>query len=75
MALVLITHDMGVVAQMADRVQVQYAGQKVEEQPVRPLFADPHHPYTSALRSAQPEFVPGWWRSAIKFPALGPGSV
>ena len=55
MALVLITHDMGVVAQMADRVQVQYAGQKVEEQPVHPLFADPHHPYTSALLSALPE--------------------
>ena len=55
MALVLITHDMGVVAQMADRVQVQYAGQKVEEQQVRPLFADPHHPYTAALLSALPE--------------------
>ncbi len=55
MALVLITHDMGVVAETANRVSVQYAGQKVEEQPVRALFADPHHPYTAALLSALPE--------------------
>ncbi len=55
MALVLITHDMGVVAETAERVQVQYAGQKVEEQPVRDLFRDPHHPYTSALLAALPE--------------------
>ncbi|MFZ1815433.1 MAG: ABC transporter ATP-binding protein [Rhizobiaceae bacterium] len=55
MGLVLITHDMGVVAEMAERVQVQYAGQKVEEQPVQALFSTPHHPYTSALLSALPE--------------------
>lgn len=55
MALVLITHDMGVVAETANRVSVQYAGQKVEEQPVSQLFADPHHPYTAALLSALPE--------------------
>ena len=55
MALVLITHDMGVVAETAQRVSVQYAGQKVEEQPVRALFAEPHHPYTAALLAALPE--------------------
>ncbi|WP_075997341.1 ABC transporter ATP-binding protein [Salaquimonas pukyongi] len=55
MGLILITHDMGVVAETAERVQVQYAGQKVEEQPVKGLFSDPHHPYTSALLSALPE--------------------
>ncbi len=55
MGLILITHDMGVVAETAERVQVQYAGQKVEEQPVAELFADPHHPYTAALLSALPE--------------------
>ncbi|TCM85200.1 ABC transporter ATP-binding protein [Rhodovulum steppense] len=55
MALILITHDMGVVAETARRVSVQYAGQKVEEQPVGPLFATPHHPYTSALLAALPE--------------------
>lgn len=55
MGLVLITHDMGVVAETADRVVVQYAGQKAEEQPVKSLFAEPHHPYTSALLAALPE--------------------
>lgn len=55
MALVLITHDMGVVAETAQRVSVQYAGQKVEEQGVRDLFASPHHPYTDALLAALPE--------------------
>ena len=55
MALILITHDMGVVAETAQRVQVQYAGQKVEEQPVRALFDTPHHPYTAALLAALPE--------------------
>jgi dipeptide transport system ATP-binding protein len=55
MGLILITHDMGVVAETAERVQVQYAGQKVEEQPVRELFANPHHPYTAALLAALPE--------------------
>ncbi|MBL4768956.1 MAG: ABC transporter ATP-binding protein [Rhodobacteraceae bacterium] len=55
MGLVLITHDMGVVAETAQRVSVQYAGQKVEEQPVKGLFANPHHPYTHALLAALPE--------------------
>ncbi len=55
MGLILITHDMGVVAETAERVAVQYAGQKVEDQPVRDLFATPHHPYTSALLAALPE--------------------
>jgi dipeptide transport system ATP-binding protein len=55
MGLVLITHDMGVVAEMADRVIVQYAGQPVEAQDTRALFADPRHPYTAALLAALPE--------------------
>jgi dipeptide transport system ATP-binding protein len=55
MALILITHDMGVVAETAERVSVQYAGQKVEEQGVIDLFATPHHPYTAALLAALPE--------------------
>ena len=55
MALILITHDMGVVAENARRVAVQYAGQKVEEQGVAGLFAAPHHPYTAALLAALPE--------------------
>ena len=55
MALVLITHDMGVVAETAERVVVQYAGQQVEQQSVRGLFARPRHPYTAALLAALPE--------------------
>ena len=55
MGLVLITHDMGVVAETAERVSVQYAGQKIEEQQVLPLFREPHHPYTAALLDALPE--------------------
>ncbi len=55
MGLVLITHSMGVVAETAERVSVQYAGQKVEEQTVAGLFANPRHPYTAALLSALPE--------------------
>ncbi|NVO25036.1 ABC transporter ATP-binding protein [Donghicola sp. C2-DW-16] len=55
MGLVLITHDMGVVAETAHRVSVQYAGQKIEERPVRDLFRAPHHPYSDALLRALPE--------------------
>ncbi len=55
MGLVLITHDMGVVAETADRVVVQYAGQQVEANTTRELFDDPHHPYTAALLAALPE--------------------
>ena len=55
MALVLITHDLGVVAEGADRVLVQYAGRPVETQRADQLFKDPHHPYTAALLAALPE--------------------
>jgi dipeptide transport system ATP-binding protein len=55
MGLILITHDMGVVAETAERVVVQYAGQKVEDQSVGGLFRSPHHPYTAALLAALPE--------------------
>lgn len=55
MSLVLITHDMGVVAETAERVVVQYAGQQVEKQQIKGLFSNPHHPYTSALLDSLPE--------------------
>jgi len=55
MALVLITHDLGLVAEHADRVVVQYAGRQVESNDAAALFADPHHPYTRALLAALPE--------------------
>ncbi|MBL8670457.1 MAG: ABC transporter ATP-binding protein [Alphaproteobacteria bacterium] len=54
MALVLITHDLGVVAQTAQRVVVMYAGRKVEEARVRDLFANPRHPYTRGLMGSMP---------------------
>jgi oligopeptide/dipeptide ABC transporter ATP-binding protein len=54
LALLLITHDLGVVAQMADRVGVMYAGRIVEEAPVKALFADPKHPYTQGLIGSMP---------------------
>ena len=54
MALLLITHDLGVVAEMASRVIVMYAGRVVEEAPVQALFAAPRHPYTKGLLAAIP---------------------
>jgi len=54
MAIVLITHDLGVVADIADRVVIMYAGQKVEEAAVDELFAQPQHPYTIGLLGAAP---------------------
>jgi peptide/nickel transport system ATP-binding protein len=54
MALLLITHDLGVVAEMASRVIVMYAGRVVEEAPVDALFARPSHPYTEGLLAAMP---------------------
>jgi len=54
-AIVLITHDLGVVAEVAERVVVMYAGRKVEEAKVGPLFAHPRHPYTQGLLGAVPK--------------------
>ena len=54
MSILLITHDLGVVAQMADRVLVMYAGQIVEQGPVKTLFEKPAHPYTQALLHSVP---------------------
>jgi dipeptide transport system ATP-binding protein len=71
MGLVLITHDMGVVAETAHRVVVQYAGQQVEQQDTKGLFADPHHPYTAALLAALPERATG--RVLPSIPGVVPG--
>ncbi|MGQ0663052.1 MAG: ABC transporter ATP-binding protein [Pseudomonadota bacterium] len=56
-AIVLITHDMGVVAEMAERVVVMYAGRKVEEAPVEALFRRPRHPYTLGLLGSIPRLA------------------
>jgi peptide/nickel transport system ATP-binding protein len=55
MAVLLITHDLGVIAEMADRVLVMYAGRKVEEAPVVELFSRSAHPYTSGLMTSVPK--------------------
>ncbi|MDH3712748.1 MAG: ABC transporter ATP-binding protein [Gammaproteobacteria bacterium] len=57
MAVILITHNLGVVAQYAQRVAVMYAGEIVEQAPVTELFADPRHPYTQALLQSLPGTV------------------
>ncbi|MGE5541826.1 MAG: ABC transporter ATP-binding protein [Bacillota bacterium] len=54
MSIMLITHDLGVVAEMAERVVVMYAGKVVEEAPVRDLFSRPQHPYTAGLLTCVP---------------------
>ena len=54
MSMLFITHNLGVVAQIADRVAVMYAGRIVEEAPVKPIFARPRHPYTRALAGKHP---------------------
>jgi oligopeptide transport system ATP-binding protein len=54
MGLILITHDMGVVADVADRISVMYAGKVVEEAPVYDIYAHPAHPYTQALLASIP---------------------
>jgi len=59
MALIMITHDMGVVAETADRVIVQFQGRKMEESDVLSLFENPKHAYTKALLSALPENATG----------------
>ena len=72
MALILITHNMGVVAETARRVMVMYAGQVMEDRPASSLFRAPRHPYTAALLDALPERALGRRRlSAI--PGVVPG--
>jgi peptide/nickel transport system ATP-binding protein len=75
-AIVLITHNLGVVADVADRVLVMYAGRKVEEAPVHELFARPQHPYTNGLLGAVPRpgagrlrEIPGRVPSLAELPA------
>ena len=82
MAVLLITHDLGIVAGRADRVAVMYAGQIVEEAPVASLFARPSHPYTQGLFASVPRITgpverlspirgsvppPGAWPSGCRF--------
>jgi oligopeptide/dipeptide ABC transporter ATP-binding protein len=71
MGVILITHDLGVVAGMTDRVAVMYAGKIVELAPTEALFAEPKHPYTNGLLNCIPKLDSGWDEPV---PAI-PGSV
>jgi oligopeptide/dipeptide ABC transporter ATP-binding protein len=73
LSLLLITHDLGVVAETADRVAVMYAGRIVETGPVREIFANPSHPYTRGLLASMPGGHPGERLRAIdgSVPLLG----
>ena len=73
MALLLITHDLGVVAEVAERVLVMYAGQVVETAAVPALFEQPHHPYTAAQQAALPEHNIGRRRQQ-SMPGMVPGA-
>ena len=71
-AVILITHDLGVVAETAQRVIVMYAGRKVEEAPVEELFARPQHPYTHGLMASIPRLASDARRDREQFgPAAG----
>jgi peptide/nickel transport system ATP-binding protein len=83
-AIILITHDIGVVAQMTNRVMVMYAGRKIEEGPVASFIRDPRHPYTQGLISCIPRLsmdppdqpeplfeIPGVVPSALDLGAVG----
>ena len=78
MSIILITHDLGVIAEMAQRVLVMYAGEIVEQASVAELFAHPHHPYTEGLLAAMPTLgaardrlavIPGTVPAPTRWPA------
>jgi peptide/nickel transport system permease protein len=70
MAVLIVTHDWGVVADLCDRVVVMYAGQVVEQADVQPIFDAPLHPYTEALLASNPHLAP----EAVTLPTI-PGTV
>jgi peptide/nickel transport system ATP-binding protein len=73
-AVILITHDLGIVAEIAERVLVMYAGRKVEEASVADLFQAPRHPYTQGLLAAVPRLGSSLLREATKLAEI-PGAV
>ena len=76
MAIIVITHNMGVIAETADRVLVMYAGRMVEQAPVARLFDQPLHPYTRGLLACVPTLAghaTGWRRSPARCPSRRDG--
>ena len=71
-AIILITHDLGVVAEMAQRVVVMYAGRKVEEANVMDLFAIPMHPYTLGLLNSMPRLDDAASKRLVEIPGMVP---
>ena len=72
MSIILITHDIGLVAHMADRVIVMYAGQMIEEAPVNEIFKMPRHPYTKALLDTVPTIRDTKDRELVAIPGMVP---
>jgi peptide/nickel transport system ATP-binding protein len=75
LSLLLVTHDLGVIAGTADRVAVMYAGRIVEEGPVRAIFRQPQHPYTRALLASLPGAADGRRLKAIDGTVPVPGAL
>jgi oligopeptide/dipeptide ABC transporter ATP-binding protein len=73
MGMIFITHDLGVIADIADRVTVMYAGRKIEEADVDSLFVRPHHPYTRGLIGATPKPGDERRRRLVEIPGAVPG--
>lgn len=74
MSMILITHDIGLVANMADRVLVMYAGQIIEEAPAKDIFENPRHPYTRALLDTVPTIRDSADRQLFSIPGIVPES-
>ena len=72
MGMIFITHDLGVIADVADRVTVMYAGKKAEEATVDALFNDPRHPYTRGLIGATPKPGDERRRRLVEIPGAVP---
>jgi len=74
-AIILITHDLGIVAEVAERVVVMYAGRKVEEAPVAQLYRSPRHPYTQGMLGAVPKLgssITGQQTELVEIPGVVP---
>ena len=74
-AIIMITHDLGVVARMADRIAVMYAGRIIEEGPAETIFANPHHPYTWGLLDSIPKLDERHGERLVPIPGSPPSLI